>query len=247
MSNLKGKKAIVTGASRGIGKEIAVSLAEMGAEILVVYNKNDKEAQNVKEKIEKIGSVCHTIKVDLQSADCADVIFGSFPAADIIVHNASVQIRNEWDKITADEFEKQINCNLRSVLLITQKYVNTMKEKKWGRIITIGSVQEKKPNPQMLVYSSSKCALTAMARAISSELAPFNITVNSVAPGIILTDRNKEALSNKEYYDICLKKVPAGRFGYASDLSGIVSLLCSDEGAYITGQNIYVDGGMGSS
>lgn len=97
----------------------------------------------------------------------------------------------------------------------------------------------------MLVYSSAKCALTAMARATSVELAPLGITVNSVAPGIILTDRNSEALSDEEYYNICLNKVPAGRFGETSDMTGIVKVLCNDEGSYITGQNIFVDGGMG--
>lgn len=245
MKGLKGKTALITGASRGIGRELAVSLAEQGVNIVAVYVNNEDRASSLKKQIEAMGAVCKLIKADLCSADCAEVIYEQAPEVDIIIHNASVQIRNRWQNITVDEFETQVNCNFRSVLLINQKYIEKMKEKKWGRIITIGSVQERNPNPQMLVYSSVKCALTAMARAISVELAPFGITVNSVAPGIILTDRNSEALSNEEYYNICLSKVPAGRFGETSDITGIVKVLCSDEGSYITGQNIFVDGGMG--
>lgn len=245
MNGLKGKTALITGASRGIGRELALSLAGQGVNIVAVYVKDENKADSLKKQIEAIGVECKLVKTDLCSANCADVIYEQASEVDIIIHNASVQIRNQWQKITVDEFETQVNCNFRSVLLINQKYIDKMKEKKWGRIITIGSVQERNPNPQMLVYSSAKCALTAMARAISVELAPFGITVNSVAPGIILTDRNSEALSDEEYYDICINKVPAGRFGETSDMTGIVKVLCSDEGSYITGQNIFVDGGMG--
>jgi len=245
MKELKNKTALVTGGSRGIGREISLSLAKSGVNVAVVYTSNKNSALSVKHEIEAIGAECTLIEVDLCQENCAEVIFKQLPQADILVHNASVQIRNNWENISLDEFETQMNCNLRSVLLINQKYISYMKKNKWGRIITIGSVQERKPNPAMLVYSSSKCALTAMARAMAPELAPFNITVNSVAPGIILTDRNSDVLSDKEYYKACLNKVPAGRFGETSDISGIVKFLCSNESSYITGQNIFVDGGMG--
>ena len=245
MINSNNKVAIVTGGSRGIGHGITLALAKMGIDVAVVYTKDEQKAQQVKTEIEKLGRKCTLVAADLRNENCADIIFDKVPSADILIHNASMQIRNNWENISIAEFEAQINCNLRSVLLINQKYVGSMKEKGWGRIITIGSVQEKKPHPDMLVYSSAKCALTAMAKAISAELAPYNITVNSVAPGIILTDRNRDALSDKDYYDACLKKVPNGRFGQSSDIAGIVKFLCSDEASYITGQNIFADGGMG--
>ena len=118
-----------------------------------------------------------------------------------------------------------------------------MKEQKWGRIVTIGSVQEAKPHPDMLIYSAAKAAQTNMVRSLSLQLAPFGITVNNVAPGVIYTDRNVEALSDPQYAAKVTASIPVGFYGKPDDCAGIVSLLCSDEGRYMTGQCIFVDGG----
>ena len=120
-----------------------------------------------------------------------------------------------------------------------------MKKKGWGRIVTIGSVQEAKPHPDMLVYSASKAAQTNMMKSLSLQLAKDGITVNNVAPGVIYTDRNVEALSDTEYAKKVTDSIPVGFYGEPHDCAGIVSLLCSEEGRYITGQNIFVDGGKG--
>ena len=118
-----------------------------------------------------------------------------------------------------------------------------MKKKGCGRIVTIGSVQEAKPYPDMLIYSASKAAQTNMVKSLSLQLAPFGITVNNMAPGVIYTDRNVEALSDPEYAKKVTNSIPVGFYGEPDDCAGTVSLLCSDEGRYITGQSIYVDGG----
>ena len=118
-----------------------------------------------------------------------------------------------------------------------------MKQQKWGRIVTIGSVQEAKPHPDMLVYSSSKAAQTNMMQSLSLQLAADGITVNNVAPGVIYTDRNMEALADVEYAKKVTDSIPVGFYGEPEDCAGIVSLLCSEKGRYITGQSIYVDGG----
>ena len=118
-----------------------------------------------------------------------------------------------------------------------------MKKVGWGRIITVGSVQEAKPHPDMLVYSASKAAQTNMMHSLSLQLAEFGITVNNVAPGVVYTDRNKEALSDPEYAKKVTDSIPVGFYGEPEDCAGIVSLLCSEDGRYITGQSIYVDGG----
>ena len=120
-----------------------------------------------------------------------------------------------------------------------------MKNKKWGRIVTIGSVQEAKPHPDMLVYSASKAAQTNMVKSLALQLANDGITVNNVAPGVIYTDRNVEALLDPEYAKKVTDSIPVGFYGQPEDCAGIVSLLCSEEGRYITGQNIFVDGGKG--
>lgn len=245
MGILSGKTALVTGGSRGIGRAVALELSSLGAKIGIVYTSNDEKAAEVKAQIEENGAEAVLIKVDLCHDDCADIIEQALPCVDILIHNASIQVRNKWEDITREEFEKQMNCNFRSVLLINQKYVSHMREKQWGRIITVGSVQERKPHPDMLIYSSAKCALSAMTRAIAPELAAYGITANSVAPGIVVTDRNTKALSDDAYREASLKKVPAGKFAWPSDISGLIAFLCTDQAQYITGQNIFVDGGMG--
>lgn len=245
MCDLKGKTALITGASRGIGCELAIGLAKCGADVAVNYVGNDAKANEVKAEIEKLGRKCILAKVDLSNKTCAEEMYESVQKVDILVLNASVQYRKSWSDISIDEFETQMNCNFRCAILLIQKFAPHMKEQNWGRIVTIGSVQETKPHPDMLVYSSSKAALAHMAKSLAFQLAPNGITVNSIAPGVILTDRNTEALSDRDYYNTVVEKIPVGFCGDANDCFGALKLLCSKEGRYITGQNIFVDGGMG--
>ena len=239
------KKALITGSSRGIGKAIAKKLAADGFEVFINYIGSEQRAIDTKEEIEKSGGICTLVRQDLCTADCADKLFEQTGYIDVLVLNASMQFRNKWDKITQDEFETQVNCNFRSALLLIQKYAPHMQKNKWGRIITIGSVQERKPHPDMLVYSSTKAALTIMAQSLALQMAADGVTVNSVAPGVIYTDRNIEALSDPAYAEFTRAKIPMSRWGEPGDCAGIVSFLCSDAASYVTGQNIFVDGGMG--
>lgn len=243
--NLHGKTALVTGGSRGIGREIAIGLAECGADIILNYAGNEQKANETRQIIESLGVGCVLARVDLSRPDCAACMVQHAGQADILVLNASVQHRNPWNKIPVDEIDQQLNTNFRSSLLLVQQYAPGMIERGWGRIITIGSVQETKPHPDMIVYAATKVAQTHMAKALAIQLAPHGITVNAIAPGVILTDRNTKALQNKDYERVVLDKIPLGCFGEATDFHGIVQLLCSEQGRYITGQNIYVDGGMG--
>lgn len=166
-----------------------------------------------------------------------------FVDIDALVLNASLQYRNHWEEIPLSEVYEQLNCNFVSSLMLIQAAVPNMKKKGWGRIVTVGSVQEAKPHPDMLIYSASKAAQTNMVKSLSLQLAPFGITVNNMAPGVIYTDRNVEALSDPEYAKKVTASIPVGFYGTPDDCAGTVSLLCSDEGRYITGQSIYVDGG----
>lgn len=241
--NLIGKKALVTGSSRGIGRAIAISLAANGADVIVHYVGNRKHAEETKGQIESLGRSCDIIQADLCDPDRARELAERTGGIDILVLNASVQYRNGWENITAEEFYNQINCNLLSGLLLIQKTVPFMRGKHWGRIITVGSVQEAKPHPDMLVYSASKAAQTNMIKSLAGQLAGDGITVNNIAPGVIKTDRNQDALADAVYARKVMDTIPLGFFGEAEDCAGIVSLLCSEEGRYITGQSIYVDGG----
>ena len=239
----EGKTALVTGSSRGIGSAIAYDLAVHGAFVYIHSVSNIQKAQEMCDKIRAAGGKCDTVQADLcepeQYADLIDKIGG----VDFLVLNASVQYKNTWDKITIDEFNKQVNCNLLSSMLLIQQAVPYMKKRGGGRIITIGSVQETKPHPEMLVYSATKSAQTTMAKSLSLILAPDNITVNNVAPGVIFTDRNVVALSDPEYAKKVTDSIPLRFYGEPKDIAGTVRLLCSEDGRYITGQSIYIDGG----
>lgn len=239
------KKALITGASRGIGKAIALRLAADGFEVFINYTGNDEKAFETKSEIEAAGGKCTLAKVDLKNCNCSEKLFDITGEIDVLVLNASIQHRKKWNEITLSEYDDQMNCNFRASLLLIQKYAPTMQRCGWGRIVTIGSVQERKPHPDMLVYSSSKAALTMMAQSLSLQLAPSGVTVNSVAPGVIYTDRNVDALSDEAYAAQVRASIPMEYWGEPKDCAGIVSFLCSEEARYITGQNIFVDGGKG--
>jgi NAD(P)-dependent dehydrogenase (short-subunit alcohol dehydrogenase family) len=248
MFDLTGKRALVTGSSRGIGRAFALGLARKGADVVVHYVNNQSAAQEVHQEILSMGRTSVLVQADLTDVDCEEKIFaglGHFGEIDILVLNAAIDMRFAWEDITGEECDRQLACNLRSGMLLTQKTVPSMKKNQWGRIIAVGSVQEKKPHPQMLIYSSAKAAQTHMMRSLALQLAEFGITVNSIAPGVIVTNRNEEVLQDPQYYTMTMNKIPMNRFGKPEDCVGALLLLCSEEGGYITGQNLYVDGGMG--
>lgn len=237
------KRALVTGSSRGIGRAIALALAEDGFEIVLHCAGNVAKAQEVKELIEGNGGTATILQADLCNLADTARLAQEAGNIDVLVLNASLQIQNTWDAIPVNDCLQQLNCNFVSSLILIQKLVSNMQEKKWGRIITIGSVQEKKPHPNMLVYSASKAAQSNMVHSLSLQLAKDGITVNNVAPGVIYTDRNVEALSDAAYAEKVKNLIPVGFYGEPWDCAGIVKLLCSEQGRYITGQSIYVDGG----
>ena len=237
------KTALVTGSSRGIGRAIAIRLAKDGYKVLVHGACNREKADETKKIIEENGGVAEVIIADLTDLSSTKEHCQKMGDIDVLVLNASLQYRTPWQEITLDACYEQLNCNFVSSMLLIQAVADNMKKNKWGRIITIGSVQEAKPHPDMLVYAASKAAQTNMVQSLSLQLAKDGITVNNVAPGVIYTDRNVEALSDPEYAKKVASTIPVGFYGEPEDCAGIVSLLCSEEGRYITGQNLFVDGG----
>ena len=242
-NNEKKKRALVTGSSRGIGRAIAVSLAKDGYEVIVHCAGNRQKAEKTKKIIEAGGGSASILQADLCEPDQAVRLSKEMGEVDALVLNASLQIRRPWCEITVEECRKQMTCNFVASMLLIQAAVPHMKQQKWGRIVTIGSVQEAKPHPDMLIYSASKAAQTNMVQSLALQLAADGITVNNVAPGVIYTDRNVEALSDPEYAGKVTASIPVGFYGTPQDCAGMVSLLCSQEGRYITGQSIFVDGG----
>lgn len=239
------KTALVTGSSRGIGKAIALRLAKDGYKVIVHGVRESEKLIKTAKEIEALGGAAEILTANLCDLSETAALAEKIKECDILVLNASLQYRNSWENITVKECEEQLNCNFVSSLLLVQAATPFMKQNKWGRIITIGSVQETRPHPDMLIYSSSKSAQTAMVKSLALQLAKDGITVNNVAPGVIYTDRNVEALSDPEYAKIVTDSIPVGFYGEPDDCAGMVSLLCSDEARYITGQNIFIDGGKG--
>lgn len=163
---------------------------------------------------------------------------------DILVCNASVQNQEPWQEVNPDRFDRQVCVNLRSTFELMQLVAPEMERCGWGRIVTIGSVQELRPHPEMTVYAATKCAQTSLVRSLAQVLSARGVTVNNIAPGVIDTDRNVKSLSDTSYQDALRRKIPVARIGQPEDCASTALLLCSDAGSYITGQSIYVDGGM---
>ncbi|MBR2020074.1 MAG: SDR family oxidoreductase [Clostridia bacterium] len=237
------KTACITGSSRGIGRAIALRLAADGFRVILHGIREGEAIREVKNEIGQRGGVAQIHCADLRDPAQTKRLGEEIATADVLVLNASLQYRTPWQEITPEACLEQLNCNLISSMLLMQAVAPHMKERGWGRIITVGSVQETKPHPDMLVYAASKAAQTNMMQSLSLQLAKDGITVNNVAPGVIYTDRNIEALSDPEYAKKVTNSIPVGFYGEPKDCAGIVSLLCSEEGRYITGQSIYVDGG----
>lgn len=240
MFDLKGKKALVTGSTQGIGYAIAKAFAEAGADVFVHCSQDLEKAKRVAKEI----GACGALTADLSEADAAEKLYLATGALDILVTNASVQYRRPWNEIGDLEFATQVQVNLKSTLDLMQKYAMPMKEKGWGRILTVGSVQQSRPHKDMAVYAATKCAVMSLVRNVGKQLAPYGVTVNNLSPGVIATPRNDAALSDPEYCARVLAGIPAGYAGEASDCAGAALLLCSDAGRYIVGTDLVVDGGM---
>ncbi len=248
MFDLRGKTALVTGSGQGIGRAIALLLAEHGARVIVNWVSNDAVAQITLDGIKAIGGEYLTWKYDLSKPtikeDWEAFAKENNIAVDILVLNASVQYRNPWDQITNEEFDKQMHVNVRASLALIQACVPAMRERKWGRIVTVGSVQQYRPNTAMAVYAATKAAQRNLVMTLCAQLANDGITINNIAPGAIETIRNVEALADTAYRAKIEKSIPVGFVGQPEDIAPTVLLLCSNEGRYITGTDIPVDGGM---
>lgn len=247
--DLKGKTALITGGSQGIGKAISLALAEYGADIVINYRSNKKLAEETKKEINEKGVNCRLVECDLSLPDSGKIISNFLSknniTINILILNASVQYRKPWNEITINEFENQVNINFRATLFLIQEIFPHMQKNKWGRIVTLGSVQQVRPHPQMVVYAATKMAQLSIVKNLAPQFGKYGITINNLAPGVFPTIRNEEVLKNEKYKEAVKKKIPLGYIGETVDCAAAALLLCSDAGRYITGQDIFVDGGMG--
>jgi len=246
--DLVGRRALVTGSARGIGAAIAIGLAEAGADLVIHYAGRADAAEQTADQVLALGRRAAIIQADLGAHDGARRAYEGSVAAlgglDILVLNVSLQIKKPFTEFTRAELDLHYAVNFRSSYELLQFAAPAMMERRWGRVLTIGSVQEVRPHPLMLPYSCSKHAQTGLVLGLAKQFAPHGITINGLAPGVILTDRNTNALADAEYADALLTAIPTARFGTTADCVGAALLLCSNAGSYITGQNLFVDGGL---
>ncbi len=244
---LAGRTALVTGARREIGRAIALALAGAGAKLAIHHAGTVEEtadAGNVVGEIERAGGSAKAFGQDFARDDSgrhlADAVT-AWAAVDILVLNASIELPEPYQDISRERFDRQIAVNLRTPLELLQALVPPMGNRGWGRVMTIGSIQQVRPHPRMMVYAGTKAAQLNWTWNLARQFGGQGVTVNNLAPGAILTARNRAQMATDGA--ALAQRIPAGRLGTPDDLAGAALLLCSDAGAYINGVNLYVDGG----
>lgn len=245
--DLTGRVALVTGSSRGIGREIAIGLAEMGADVAIHYASQGDAAEDAAQSVRHVGRSAAIFKADLANSEASvrlvNDVTRHFNKLDILVLNASAEHRHSWDEMPDRDFDEEIALNLKSPIALMAAARPFMKAQRWGRILLIGSIQSARPNPRLALYASLKAGCVNLARNLAKQLGPEGITVNVLSPGAIATDRNASVLEDAAYRSRVEAQIPLGRIGRAADCVGAALLLCSDAGSYINGVELFVDGG----
>jgi NAD(P)-dependent dehydrogenase (short-subunit alcohol dehydrogenase family) len=246
-SDLTGKVALVTGGSKGLGKAMARGLAEAGADV-VISSRHEAELKSaLAEILAGTGRKGATFVADMTRRDevrkLAESALAQFGRVDILINNAGSNIPQAVDQIRDEDWDRIMELNLNSVMVLTRAVVPSMKSRKWGRIVHISSIMAFVSKAGRNSYSATKSALLGFARASALDLGSFGITVNCIAPGPFMTDLPMSVLSAAEK-DEFAKMTALGRWGDPKELVGPALLLCSDAGSYITGATLTVDGGF---
>lgn len=248
MFDLSGRVALVTGSSRGIGLGIALALAKAGAKLVFHGSAPSAKLDQAVAAAKALGAEAVGVTADLGDsaavARLAQEATAAFGQLDILVQNASVQDYVTIEKFTDAEFDREYHCNLRSTFELIQALLPDMEARGWGRVLTIGSVNQMKPAARLTIYSSTKSAMVNLVLNLARNHSAKGVTFNNIAPGVILTDRNAKVLSDEEFSAKIMASIPAGRFGQVEDCAPLALLLCSEAGSYISGADIPVAGGM---
>lgn len=240
---LDGRCALVTGAAQGIGRAIALSMHEAGARVLA----HDRDAEKLAAVTAGRDGGLTALVADLGIADEVEALQETAQSqgpVDILVLCASVQRRQPWRDSLSGPLDAELAVNFEASRSLLAAFAPGMAQRGWGRILAIGSIQEIAPRSDMMMYAALKAAQSNMMLALARELAPSGVTCNVLSPGAIETERNAAALADPDYRKSVLSTIPANRLGRPEDCAGAALMLCSDAGAYITGQRLVVDGGM---
>lgn len=246
MSRFQGKAAIVTGASRGIGREIALGLGREGASVAVNYSGSKEKAEEVVSDIIAAGGKAFAIQADVSDADSVknmvDQTIEQFGAVDMLVNNAGITKDNLLMRMKEDEWDDVIRINLKGVFLCTKGVTRQMMRQRAGKIVNVASIVGVAGNPGQANYVAAKAGVIGLTKTTAKELATRHINVNAVAPGFIATDMTE--VLNEDVKEQMLSTIPLGKLGSAEQVAKAVLFLLSEDASYITGQTLHVDGGM---
>lgn len=243
---LENKVALITGASRGIGREIALTFAKSGAKIVVNYAGNEEKAQEVVDEIKNNGGEAIKIQTNVSNEEEVKAMIKettkTFGSLDILVNNAGITRDNLLMRMSESDFDDVIDINLKGVFLCTKAVTRQMMKQRSGRIINVSSVVGISGNPGQANYVSAKAGVIGLTKSSAKELAARNILVNAIAPGFIATEMTDQLSDNQkeQIFDL----IPLGKLGAAADVANAAMFLASEQSNYITGQTIQVDGGM---
>jgi len=246
--DLKSKKVVVTGGSKGIGKAICIDLAKEGADVLINYSRNIEEAEKTLKEVNKYGGKSFIYKADVSKEDevkkMIDAAIKEFGRVDILVNNAGVIVNSPFLDCSNDDWDKVIGINLNGCRFCSKYAAKNMIKNGSGKIINISSIHDTVSFRNNSPYDTSKAAIKMLTRDLALELSEYGITVNSVSPGSIIVERNSKLLENKELLDLLYDRILLKRIGKPEEVAKVVTFLCSSAASYINGTTIYVDGGF---
>ncbi len=244
--NLEGQTCLVTGSSRGIGKGIAVDLADRGADVVVNYRSSAAEAEAVVESIEDSGGTAIAAQADVSDFDqvqaMAEEVRDALGPIDVLINNAGVTVDKKFENMNRDDWQTVIDVNLGGVYNCTKVFFDDVRESQHGRLINISSVVGQQGNYGQANYATTKSGLFGFTRTLALEMASSGSTANCIAPGFVETDMLNEVPERVQ--EKILRDIPLNRFATVEDVAGIVSFVASEESSYMTGQVIGVNGGM---
>ncbi len=241
--DLSGRTALVTGASSGIGRAIALGLAASGADLVVHHHGEPDGAAATADEGRALGRRARVLEADFTVPGAAAAMAADAAPVDILVANAAIEVRCPWGEITEAHIEQHVSANFSALVALCQTLVPPMQARGWGRVVAIGSIMATRPRSETLVYAALKSAQRTAAEAIARDVAGAGVTVNIVSPGAVEIERTAERYADTAFRAAVTAKIPAGRPARPGDIVGPVLFLVSDAAAYVTGANIPVDGG----
>ncbi len=244
--SLTGKNALVTGGSRGIGRAISLRLASLGAHVFVNYVSNPQAAEETLKMIRDAGGTAESIAFNVADAaaaqDAIKLLIKGAGSLDILVNNAGITRDGLMARMKEDDWDAVLDTNLKGAFICAKAAARSMMKKRWGRIVNISSVIGFAGNAGQVNYASAKAGMQGLTKSMAREFASRNITVNGVAPGYIVTDMTRDL--SEEIQEKIKAEIPLASLGSPEDVAGAVAYLVSDDGNYVTGQTLHVNGGM---